>query len=105
MGDEVLRGVAKRLARVRGEDTAFRLSGDQFAVIFVGAGAEGARTAAKRLEAGILGDQGCGGVGASWGVAELEGGDPAQLMTAAKTELIETKRARRGSSESFWTDL
>ncbi|MFL5824617.1 MAG: diguanylate cyclase domain-containing protein [Solirubrobacteraceae bacterium] len=105
VGDEVLRGVARRLARVRGEDTAFRLDGDQFAIIFVGAGAEGARAAAKRLEAGIQADQGCGGVGASWGVAELEAGDPAQLMTTAKVELVDTKRARRGSSESFWNDF
>ena len=105
VGDEVLRGVAKRLARVRGEDIAFRVGGDEFAVVFVGASADGARVAAKRLEAAIQADQGCGGVGVSWGVAELENGDPAQLMSAAQTELRETKRARRRTRESFWNDF
>jgi diguanylate cyclase (GGDEF)-like protein len=105
VGDEVLRGVAKRLGRVRGEDTAFRVGGDEFAIIFVGASAEGARVAARRLEAAIQADQGCGGVGASWGVAELQAGDPAQLMADAQSELRETKRARRRTRESFWNDF
>lgn len=105
VGDEVLRGVAKRLGRVRGEDTAFRVGGDKFAIVFVGAGADGARVAAKRLESAIQSDQGCGGVGVSWGVSELEGGDPAQLMAAAQAELQETKRARRRTRESFWNDF
>jgi diguanylate cyclase (GGDEF)-like protein len=105
VGDEVLRGVAKRLSRVRGEDTAFRVGGDEFAIVFVGAAADGARVAAKRLESGIQADQGCGGVGVSWGVAELDGGDPSQLLAAAQAELQETKRARRRTRESFWNDF
>jgi diguanylate cyclase (GGDEF)-like protein len=105
VGDEVLRGVAKRLSRVRGEDTAFRVGGDEFAIIFVGADAEGARVAARRLENNILADQGCGGVGVSWGVAELDGGDPAELMTTAEAELRDNKRARRRTRESFWNDF
>jgi len=105
VGDEVLRGVAKRLNRVRGEDTAFRVGGDEFAVIFVGAQADGARVAVRRLEANILADQGCGGVGVSWGVAELEGGDPAALMATAQAELGENKRVRRRTRESFWNDF
>ncbi len=105
VGDEVLRGVAKRLSRVRGEDTAFRVGGDEFAIIFVGAGGDGARLAAKRLESAVQSDQGCGGVGLSWGAAELEGGDPSQLLAAAHAELQENKRARRRTRESFWNDF
>jgi diguanylate cyclase (GGDEF)-like protein len=105
VGDECLRGVAKRLSRVRGEDTAFRVGGDEFAIIFVGAQAEGARRAAGRLETNILADQGCGGVGVCWGVAELESGDPAELMATAEAELRENKRARRRTRESFWNDF
>src|SRR5947199_36372 len=91
VGDEVLRGVAKRLSRVRGEDTAFRVGGDEFALIFVGTDADGARVAAGRLENNVLADQGCGGVGVSWGMAELAGGDPAELMATAEAELRENK--------------
>ncbi len=105
VGDEVMRGVAKRLSRVRGEDTAFRVGGDEFAIIFVGTEAEGARVAAARLENNVLADQGCGGVGVSWGVAQLDGGDPAELMATAEAELRENKRARRRTRESFWNDF
>lgn len=99
VGDEVLRGVARRLEQVRGEDTAFRVGGDKFAVIFPDTGAAGAHTAAKRLEAAILADADCGGVEASWGVAELAGGDPAQLVAAADADLRDNKRARRRTRE------
>ena len=105
VGDEVLRGVARRLGRVRGEDTAFRLGADDFAIIFVGADVGGARVAAKRIEAGVLTDQGCGGVSVSWGVSELDGGDPEQLVIAAKSELRDNKRARRGGDDSLWPEL
>ena len=105
VGDEVLRGVAKRLSRVRGEDTAFRVGGDEFAIIFVGTDDEGARVAARRLENNVLADQGCGGVAISWGVAELDGGDPAEVMAVADAELRENKRARRRTRESFWNDF
>jgi diguanylate cyclase (GGDEF)-like protein len=101
VGDEVLRGVARKLEQVRGEDTAFRVGGDKFAVIFSDAGTAGARTAAHRLEAAILGDADCGGVEASWGVAELAGGDPAALVGAAEEDLRENKRARRRARDSF----
>lgn len=104
VGDEVLRAVARRLERVRGEDIAFRVGGDEFAVIFSGIGEAGARKAVRRLETAILSDPGCGGVEISWAVAELEGGDPAELLAAAKAELRHTQRGRRHSRDSFWTD-
>ena len=104
VGDEILRAVARRLERIRGEDIAFRVGGDEFAVIFSGIGDVGARKAVRRLEAGILSDPGCGGVEISWAVSELEGGDPAELIAAAKAELRHTQRGRRHSRDSFWSD-
>ncbi len=92
VGDEVLRGVARNLACVRGEDEAFRLGSDEFAVIFPEVGAAGASTAACRLAAAVEGDRGCGGVTVSWGVAELDGGDPAALVAQAKEALDHAKR-------------
>lgn len=104
VGDEVLRAVARRLERVRGEDIAFRVGGDEFAVIFSGIGETGARKAVRRLETAILSDPGCGGVEISWAVAELAGGDPAELLAAAKAELRHTQRGRRQTRDSFWSD-
>jgi diguanylate cyclase (GGDEF)-like protein len=104
VGDEVLRAVARRLERVRGEDIAFRVDGDEFAVIFSGINEAGARKAMRRLEAAILSDPGCGGVEISWAVAELEGGDPAELLAAVKADLRHTQRGRRPSRDSFWSD-
>jgi diguanylate cyclase (GGDEF)-like protein len=101
VGDEILRGIARRLERVRGEDTAFRVGGDRFAIMFSEIGAAGARVAAQRLEAAILSDPDCGGVEASWGVSDLESGDPAQLLAAAEAELRDDKRARRQARDSF----
>lgn len=94
VGDEVLRGVAAHLAQVRGEDAAFRLGGDRFAIIFVETDLEGAMIAARRLEAAVLGDHGCGGAGVSCGVAALRGGDPAGLVNEADAELYRVKRLR-----------
>jgi diguanylate cyclase (GGDEF)-like protein len=101
VGDEILRGVARRLEQVRGEDTAFRVGGDKFAVIFPDTEAPGAHIAAQRLEAAIMGDADCGGVEASWGVADLAGGDPAQLVAAAEADLRDNKRARRRARDSY----
>ena len=94
VGDEVLRAVAKHLSDVRGEDSAFRLNGDEFAIIFPETDVEGASVGARRVAASIFADHGCGGVGVSWGVAELEGGDPVQLLDFARAELDRAKRSR-----------
>ncbi len=103
IGDEVLRAVSRRLVDVRGEDTAFRVGGDEFAVIFAGIGEAGARTAVRRLETAIMSDPGCGGVEISWAVAELNGGDPSELLAAAKADLRDTKRGHQ-SWDAFWGD-
>jgi len=94
VGDEVLRAVGRHLAEVRGEDAAFRLGGDEFGIILVGADLDGAATAAGRLELAVLADHDCGGVAVSCGVAELEGGDPAVLLERAGAALQSVKRSR-----------
>jgi diguanylate cyclase (GGDEF)-like protein len=93
VGDEVLRGVARNLAQVRGEDEVFRIGADEFALILSGVDVAGAEAAARRLAASVLSDRGCGGVSVSWGVAELDGGDPATLVTEAEEALEQAKRA------------
>jgi len=103
IGDEVLRAVGRRLVHVRGEDTAFRVGGDEFAIIFSGIGDAGARIAVRRLETAIMSDPGCGGVEISWAVAELNGGDPAELLAAARADLRDTKPGHQ-SWDAFWGD-
>jgi len=94
MGDRVLQSVARHLSDVRGEDAAFRLSGDGFAVIFATVGLSGSRIAMRRLEAAIKGDEDCPRLSLSYGVAELQGGDPASLIAAAGHQLLRIKRTR-----------
>jgi diguanylate cyclase (GGDEF)-like protein len=94
VGDEVLRGVAKHLSLVRGEDSAFRIGGDEFAIIFPETASDGASVGARRVAASVFADHGCGGIGISWGVAELTGGDPEQLLADATAELKRAKRSR-----------
>lgn len=96
VGDEVLRAVGRHLADVRGEDAAFRLGGDEFGIILVGADSDGATTVARRLELAVLTDHGCGGVAISCGVSELAGGDPAALIEQADAALDRVKRSRQG---------
>lgn len=93
VGDEVLRGVARNLAHVRGEDEVFRTGADEFALVLSGVDVAGARAAARRLAASVLCDRGCGGVTVSWGVAGLDGGDPEALESEAEAALELAKRA------------
>jgi diguanylate cyclase (GGDEF)-like protein len=93
VGDEVLRGVARNLAHVRGEDEVFRIGADEFALILSGVDTAGAEAAARRLAASVLSDRGCGGVSVCWGLAELDGGDPAALVSEAEEALEQAKRA------------
>ena len=93
VGDEVLRGVARNLAHVRGDDEVFRMRADEFALIFSGADVGGARVAAQRLADAVLHDRACGGVSVSWGVADLAGGDPAALLAQAEVALEQAKQA------------
>lgn len=94
VGDQVLCSVALHLSEVRGEDAAFRIGDDTFAIVFVEVGLYGARTALRRLEAAIKADTECLRIGLSWGLAELTVPDPAALVADAGSELLRIKRTR-----------
>jgi diguanylate cyclase (GGDEF)-like protein len=94
-GDAVLRAVAANLARVREEDAAFRLGGDEFGLLLIEPDADaGAALVADRISAAIEADAACGGVGASWGVAVFApADDAASLLGRADAMLYANKRA------------
>lgn len=90
-GDEVLRGVARVIEESRVADDAFRIGGDEFAILMPQTGAEDARHAAKRLVAAIA-DAGLGEgmISASYGVAPVSK-DPELFHAAADAELRTAK--------------
>jgi len=92
-GDQVLRAVARRIDTVRGEDSAFRIGGDEFALILVGADEEGAWLLAERIAADVLSDPECRGVGVSSGITTLTG-DPTADVERADAALYASKRSR-----------
>jgi diguanylate cyclase (GGDEF)-like protein len=91
-GDDVLRAVAAHLVTVRGEDAAYRIGGDEFALLLEETAEVGARQVARRLALAIRADPACDGVGASWGVAMVTG-DPAESAANADAALYASKRA------------
>jgi len=90
-GDEVLRGVARVIDDSRVADDAFRIGGDEFAVLMPQTDPAAARLAAARLTHRIatagLGD---GEIGASFGVAPATA-DPERSHLAADTDLMRAK--------------
>jgi diguanylate cyclase (GGDEF)-like protein len=95
-GDEVLRAVARGFERGRLSDDAFRIGGDEFAIIFPGCGPTAARTAVRRMIEGLdLGEMAKRGVdvGVSFGLA-AEDRDPRSLHAAADERLNAAKRLR-----------
>jgi diguanylate cyclase (GGDEF)-like protein len=91
-GDEVLQGVADVIDSSRLTDDAFRIGGDEFAVLMPETTLDGGKIAAKRLASAIgeahLGD---GTVTASYGVAATVG-DALSLHDAADRALLAAKR-------------
>jgi len=87
-GDEALRSFAAVLRGVRGEDYAFRVGGDEFALVLPETDREGADTVTQRLlEASA--------VAASVGTATAADADePLELHAAADAELYGAKRRR-----------
>jgi diguanylate cyclase (GGDEF)-like protein len=97
-GDLVLQGVAKVIGSSRLTDDAFRIGGDEFAVLMPQTTREGGTIAAERLvrkiEAAELGD---GAVTASFGVAATVG-DALSLHEAADRALLAAKRKLRAAA-------
>jgi diguanylate cyclase (GGDEF)-like protein len=91
-GDEVLQGVAEVIDSSRLTDDAFRIGGDEFAVLMPQTTLDGGKIAATRL-ADALADAHLGGgtVTASYGVAATVG-DALSLHDAADRALLAAKR-------------
>ncbi len=99
-GDEALRGVARLIDESRVADDAFRIGGDEFAILMPQTEPAEARLAAGRLAERIAAAGLCGELplGASYGVA-LALGDPERVIAAADSELLAAKdRLREGPS-------
>jgi diguanylate cyclase (GGDEF)-like protein len=94
-GDEVLKGVATVIGSSRLTDDAFRIGGDEFAVLMPQTTLQGGKIAAKRLTQALAEAQlGDGTVTASYGVAATTG-DALSLHDAADRALLAAKRKQR----------
>ncbi len=98
-GDRLLRAVASHLLKVREEDTAFRIGGDEFALIMVGAGSDDGRVVLDRITRSVAQDPVCHGVRISGGVAELQQGDDEGTLLARADEAMD--RAKAEPREDF----
>jgi diguanylate cyclase (GGDEF)-like protein len=108
-GDEVLRAVARGFGKRRLHDEAFRIGGDEFAVVFPGCDEAAARVAIRRMVDELdLGGLAARGItfGVSFGIAAGER-DPKALHAAADGQLTAAKRnghLRQAAPESVRTD-
>src|SRR3954453_554707 len=92
-GDAVLEGVAKAIDSSRLTDDAFRIGGDEFALLMPETNLEGAKIAAERVVQAIeAADLGHGTVSSCFGVASLSSGDGIALHDAADRSLLAAKR-------------
>jgi diguanylate cyclase len=100
VGDEVLRGVARVIDDSRVTDDAFRIGGDEFAILMPQTEPPQARIAAERLAHKIvdagLGD---GSLGVSFGIAAASA-DPELSHLAADAALLRAKDPYYGSSDN-----
>ena len=97
-GDSCLRQVATALQlAIRGSDRGFRWAGDEFAVLFPNTTAGEAARICERIRTQLLssGHTSDGKpLSISYGVAQLDDGDPAALIDAADRALLTYKAAR-----------
>ena len=101
-GDQVLAQVGAVLAGSRFADSAFRIGGDEFAVLLPETDISGAQAVGERLAAQIsVSALGGGRVTASWGAASGDG-DPVLLHERADMALMTAKfeRGRRFASDA-----
>lgn len=100
-GDSVLRSVGEELRASRPGDRAYRIGGDEFALVLPHADAEGARTIARRILR-ALGER---GVRVSIGVSGVRGGLSAETLRAeADSALYEAKR-RGGNRVAHFAEV
>jgi diguanylate cyclase (GGDEF)-like protein len=98
-GDEVLRMVGAELASAcRASDSAFRVGGDEFALLLPGTDERTAAEIAERTRDSIAGVR--PDLDAAWGVAAAEAGSVSRelLLESADLRLYEMKRARAAAS-------
>lgn len=98
-GDRLLRGIAEVLSDAcRASDVAFRIGGDEFALLLPGTPAAEAAAVAERVHARIVGVD--ARVGTSVGVASwpADGGSKDVLLAAADASLYAMKRSDRRSA-------
>jgi diguanylate cyclase (GGDEF)-like protein len=101
-GDEVLLATARVLDQGRGEDRAFRIGGDEFALLLPGSDTAGARAGVERRLAAAR--KSAAAAPFTAGVAMLPAGmttDPAVLWEQADAALYEGKRAGGGEVVVF----
>lgn len=99
-GDEVIKKVASLLKTGRRGDRAFRVGGDEFAVLLPGTSVEGARPAIERMWANAV--ENLGGVTLSIGVASFEDGmTHTDFQDRTDHALYEAKRRGRNGVIAF----
>ncbi|MGO9788395.1 MAG: HD domain-containing phosphohydrolase [Solirubrobacteraceae bacterium] len=102
-GDRVLRASAAALTSAcRAGDAAFRIGGDEFALLLSQADRDDAIAVAARAATAI--DRLVGATGVSWGVGAWpdDGSSPDRLITAADGEMYRQKDWRRGAVAPDW---
>lgn len=110
VGDAVLRDVAYTLRReLRAYDLAYRMGGEEFAVLVLGADVAGGLDLAERLRAAVVADRPGGlDVTASFGVAASRRGQPfvwTECFEAADAALYRAKAAGRDQVAVAGLDL
>jgi diguanylate cyclase (GGDEF)-like protein len=101
-GDRALQSLADALrSQLRRSDEAYRIGGDEFAVVLPGAARLDAERVMRRLRVAVTGKAGEAGdpIEASFGVAVYEpGDDPDTLVARADEALYQAKRRREESA-------
>jgi diguanylate cyclase (GGDEF)-like protein len=100
-GDELLGGLAARLQTLRAEDRAYRIGGDEFAVLLSYTTMDEAKAVMSRLQLDVR--ENLAGATISVGLASCRGvdRDPEVVRAQADAALYAAKRAGRNAIEAF----